>query len=132
MAAYQQAQRRARAGEHVTRGQALLRERRGPEAAREFTAALALDGSDARAQSALASAYALSGRFEDAAAAQHTALKLDPRLASAHFGLALLDERRGDAVAARRHFDAFVRLEPRSYAAWQVRQRLVGRLGASR
>ena len=132
MAAYQQAQRRARAGEHVARGQALLRERRGPEAAREFTAALALDGADARAQSALASAYALSGRFEDAAAAQHAALKLDPRLASAHFGLALLDERRGDAVAARRHFDAFVQLEPRSYAAWQVRQRLVGRLGASR
>ena len=29
-------------------------------------------------------------------------------------------------------FDAFVRLEPRSYTAWQVRQHLVGRLGASR
>jgi tetratricopeptide (TPR) repeat protein len=132
MAAYQHAQTRARAGEHAARGRALLRERRGPEAAREFTAALALDGADARAQSGLASAYALTGRFEDAAAAQHAALKLDPRLASAHFGLALLDERRGDAAAARRHFDAFVRLEPRSYAAWQVRQHLVGRLGASR
>jgi tetratricopeptide (TPR) repeat protein len=132
MAAYEDAQTRARAGEHAARGRALLREGRGPEAAGEFTAALALDGADARAQSGLASAYALSGRFEDAAAAHRIALKLDPRLASAHFGLALLDERRGDAAAARRHFDAFVRLEPRSYAAWQVRQRLVGRAGASR
>ena len=95
-------------------------------------AALALDGADARAQSGLASAYALTGRVDDAVAAQHVALSLDPRLASAHFGLAVLDERRGDAVAARRHFAAFVRLEPRSYAAWQVRQRLAGRLGASR
>ena len=132
MAAYEHAQRRARAAEHAARGRALLRQGRGPEAAREFTAALALDGIDARAQSGLASAYALTGRVEDAAAAQHAALKLDPRLASAHFGLGLLDERRGDMVAARRHFDAFVRLEPRSYAAWQVRRRLAGRLGASR
>jgi Flp pilus assembly protein TadD len=132
MAAYERAQTRVRAGEHTARGRALLRERRGPEAVQEFTAALALDGADARAHSGLAYAYALTGRFDDATVAQRAALKLDPRLASAHFGLALLDERRGDATAARRHFAAFVRLEPRSYAAWQVRQRLTGRAEGSR
>jgi tetratricopeptide (TPR) repeat protein len=132
MAAYSRAQTHARAREHAARGRALLRERQGAAAAREFAAALALDAADARAQSGLAYAYALSGRFEDATAAQQAALKLDPRLASAHYGLALLDERRGDTAAARRRFDTFVRLEPRSYAAWQVRQRLVGHAGALR
>jgi Flp pilus assembly protein TadD len=132
MAAYAAAQTHGRAREHAARGRALLREGRGPEAAREFEAALAFDPPDARARSGLAYAYALSGRFDDARVAQQAALELDPRLASAHYGLALLDERRGDLAAARRRFAAFVRLEPRSYAAWQVRQRLVGRAGASR
>ena len=127
MAAYARAQTLARAREHAARGRALLRQRQGVEAAREFAAAVALDGRDARAQSGLAYAYELSGRFDDATVAQQAALKLDPRLASAHYGLALLDERRGDTTAARRRFATFVRLEPRSYAAWQVRQRLVGR-----
>jgi Flp pilus assembly protein TadD len=98
----------------------------------EFTAALALDATDARSQSGLAYAYALNGRFEEAAAAQQAALRLDPRLASAHYGLAVLAERRGDAVGARRRYDAFVKLEPRSYAAWQVRQRFAGRAAAAR
>ncbi len=131
-AAYSRAQTRARAREHAARGRALLRERHGAEAAREFAAALSLDAADARAQSGLAYAYALTGRFDDATAAQHAALRLDPRLASAHYGLALLDERRGDTAAARRRFDAFVRLEPRSYTAWQVRKRLVGLAAAAR
>jgi Flp pilus assembly protein TadD len=132
MAAYAAAQTQARAREHAARGRALLREQRATDAVREFAAALTLDPRDARARSGLAFAYALSGRFDDAAVAQHAALEVDPRLAAAHYGLALLDERRGDQAAARRRFDTFVRLEPRSYAAWQVRQRLVGRAGASR
>jgi tetratricopeptide (TPR) repeat protein len=132
MAAYPAAQARARARQHAARGRTFLQERQGAEAAREFAAALALDPRDARAHSGLAYAYALTGRFDEAAAAQHAALELDPRLATAHYGLALLDERRGDAAAARRRFAAFVRLEPRSYAAWQVRQRLVGQAGTAR
>lgn len=130
MAAYPPAQRRAGARAHAARGRALLRERRGPDAARELEAALALDAGDARAQSDLAYAYALTGRFDDATAAQHAALKLDPRLAAAHYGLGLLDARRGDTAAARRRFDAFVRLQPRSYAAWQVRRQLGGHAGS--
>jgi len=130
MAAYAPAQTRAQARAHAARGRVLLRERRGPEAARELETALALDAGDARAQSDLAYAYALTGRFDDATAAQQAALKLDPRLAAAHYGLGLLDARRGDTAAARRRFDAFVRLQPRSYAAWQVRQQMGGRAGS--
>jgi tetratricopeptide (TPR) repeat protein len=132
LVAYERAQRRARAGERAARGRALLRSGQGVNAAREFEAALSLEPGDARAQSGLAYAYALTGRFDDARAAQQAALKLDPRLASAHYGLALLDERRGDLVSARRRLDTFVRLEPRSYMAWQVRQRLMSPSGAPR
>jgi Flp pilus assembly protein TadD len=130
MAAYATAQTRARAREHAARGRALLRERHAIEAEREFMTALALDATDARVQSGLGYAYALNGRFAEATAAQHAALKLDPRLASAHYALAQLEERQGNTAAARRRYDAFVRLQPRSYAAWQVRQRLAAHTGS--
>lgn len=127
MTAHAPAQALARGREHAARGRALLRDGRPAEAVRELETALALDGTDARARSGLGHAYAALGRFDEAAAAHRAALSIDPRLATAHYGLALLDERRGDVTAARRHLEAFVRLEPRSYAAWQVRQRLVSR-----
>jgi tetratricopeptide (TPR) repeat protein len=114
----------ARVREQVTRGRALLRDGYPAEAARAFEAALAEDGGQAPARSALGHAYAALGRLEEAEAAQRAALRRDPSLAAAHYGLAVLSERRGDLEAARRHFGTYVRLEPRSYAAWQVRRRL--------
>jgi tetratricopeptide (TPR) repeat protein len=114
----------SRAREHATRGRARLRDGRVGEAVVEFQAALALDATDGRARSGLGHAYAALGRLDEATAAQQAALALNPELASAHYGLAVVADGRGDSAAARRHFETFVRLEPRSYAAWQIRQRL--------
>jgi tetratricopeptide (TPR) repeat protein len=127
VAAHARAEAVWRAREQSARGRALLRDGHPAEAAQEFEAALARDGSDPRARSGLGYAYAALGRLDEAEAAQRAALRVDPMLATAHYGLALLDERRGDRAAARRHFEAFLRLEPRSYAAWQLRQRLASR-----
>ena len=126
MGAFEPARRLAQARDHESRARALLRGRHAAEAVAELQAALALNGRNARARSDLGHAYAALGRPDDAAAAYRAALAVDPKLAAAHYGLALLEERRGDAAAARRHFATFVRLEPRSYAAWQVRRRLAG------
>jgi tetratricopeptide (TPR) repeat protein len=126
-AGYTRAQRLARARQHAERAGVLLREGRADAAVTELEAALALDPGDARARSALGDAYAALGRLDDAAAAQRAALAIDARLAPAHYALALLAERTGDTAGARRHFTAFVTLEPRSYAAWRVRESLAVR-----
>jgi Tfp pilus assembly protein PilF len=56
--------------------------------------------------------------------AEEEALAIDPRHARAHWALAHIARARGDEPAARRHLQAFARLAPRSYDAWQVRQTL--------
>jgi tetratricopeptide (TPR) repeat protein len=51
------------------------------------------------------------GRVEEAIASYETSLKLDPSLADAHFNIARLKERSGDARGALRHFNAYRRLQ---------------------
>jgi tetratricopeptide (TPR) repeat protein/uncharacterized MnhB-related membrane protein len=127
MAALERARVLSRAREHSGRGRALLGEGRAAAAVSELEAAVTLDPVDARARAGLGHAYAALGRLNDAISTYRAALAIDPNVAAAHYGLALVDDRRGNTAAARRHFETFVRLEPRSYAAWQVRQRLGGR-----
>jgi len=124
IAALDRARVLSRAREHSGRGRALLREGRAATAVSELEAAVTLDPVDARARAALGHAYAALGRLDDAISTYRAALAINPNVAAAHYGLALVDDRRGNTAAARRHFETFVRLEPRSYAAWQVRQRL--------
>ena len=51
-------------------------------------------------------------RPEDAVASYEASLKLDPSMADAHFNIARLKERAGDARSALRHFSAYRRLHP--------------------
>lgn len=51
------------------------------------------------------------GRVEEAIVSYETSLKLDPSLADAHFNIARLKERLGDARSALRHFNAYRRLQ---------------------
>ena len=50
------------------------------------------------------------------------ALTIDPGYAAAHRALAHIARARGDEPAARRHLQAFARLAPRTYEAWQLRE----------
>ncbi len=123
-AAHGDAVRAGQAEQRARLARELQRAGRSSEAITELTAALQLDPRNARARSDLGYVYFHLGRLDEAQAEQRRALALDPRLAAAHYALAEIDDQRGDRAAARRPFQDFVRLEPRSYLAWRVRQTL--------
>lgn len=122
--AYASAVTLSRAEEHARRALQLDREGRSAEAVAELRASLQLNPRNAKAASNLGVIYFNLGWLDDALVQQKTALTLDANFANAHYGLAMIYQRRGDQAAARRHFEEFMRLEPRSYFAWRVREDL--------
>jgi tetratricopeptide (TPR) repeat protein len=113
---------RARVAGHVRTARHHLADGRTTEAAEELAAALKLEPRHAEALSTLGYVRLAERRLDEAVRAEEEALAVDPRLASAHWALAHIARARGDEAAARRHFEAFARLAPRSYDAWQVRE----------
>jgi tetratricopeptide (TPR) repeat protein len=128
--AYVQATMIVRAREHLRRAMQFNREGNPEAALAETKAALELDPRSARARGSLGDIYFRQGLLGEALTQQRAALAIDPHFADAHYRLALIHQRRAEYAAARRHFEEFVRLEPRSYLAWKAREEL-GRLPPS-
>jgi tetratricopeptide (TPR) repeat protein len=73
--------------------------------------------SDPRILQNMAIAFSRTGRLEDAVRCYRRALDLDPDLSGAHYGLAFLLLKRGDATGAEEHLMAFLSRAPRSAEA---------------
>jgi tetratricopeptide (TPR) repeat protein len=112
----------AEAAERAQRGLSLNRAGKLPEAVAELEAAAALDPASAKIRSDLGFVYLYAGRLEDAAGAQRAAIDREPRLAQARYGLGLALQKAGDGAGASRELAEYVRLEPRSYLAWKLRE----------
>ncbi len=125
--AFLRAATRARVEQHERAARRLLAENRTGEAGEELAAALKLDPRNVTALTTLGVVRMVEGRFDEAAAAEEAALAIDPRHARAYWGLAQIARARGDEPAVRRHLEAFAKLLPRSYDAWQVRETLARR-----
>ena len=115
---------RTRVGEQVAEAQRSLAAGRIPDAEARLADALKLDPASAPALAMLGYVRLAEGRLDDARKAEESALASDPKYARAEWGLAEIARARGDDAAARRHREAFARLAPRSYDAWQVREEL--------
>ena len=121
---FQRAALRSRADDLVRRAAAHRQQARTAEAGAELEASLRLDPANARARSLLGWVYLDEGRLDEALREQQAALDADPGFAPAHYGLGVIYRRRGEVVMARRHYEEFIRRQPRSYAAWQAREDL--------
>jgi tetratricopeptide (TPR) repeat protein len=120
LAAQQAAARLAEATRLQRRGQ--------PDAARAAVEeALRVRPDSAAALTRLGDLELEAGRVEHAVARYAAATAADPTHADAVYGLARAHARQGHDEQARRHYEAFLRLAPRSYLAWQVRQTLARR-----
>jgi tetratricopeptide (TPR) repeat protein len=104
-----------------------LAEGRMDAAGEELAAALKLDPRSVTSLTTLSYVRLVERRYDEGVRAAEEALAIDPRSAAAHRALAQIARARGDEPAARRHLEAFARLAPRSYEAWQVRETLSAR-----
>jgi tetratricopeptide (TPR) repeat protein len=118
---------RSRIAQHLREARRRLAAGQTAEAAGELAAALTLDPRHADALATLAYVRMAERRLDDAVRAAEEALAADPGHARAHWALAQIARARGEETVARRHLEAFARLAPRSYDAWQVRQALAPR-----
>jgi tetratricopeptide (TPR) repeat protein len=122
--AYAAAVARVQVREHLRQANQFNREGKAEAAIAETKAALQLEPRNARALGDLGEIYFRRGLLDDALTQQRAALEIDPHFAEAHYRLALIHQRRAQYAAARKHFEEYVRLEPRSYLAWRARQEL--------
>jgi tetratricopeptide (TPR) repeat protein len=122
--AFDAARAQAQVGQHIAAGRRLEHQGKLRAAVTELRAALAIDPRNPEALSTLGHLYLRQDRLEEAHARQVAALEVQPGLAKAHYGLGLVLLRRGELAAGRRHLQEFIRLEPRSYHAWQARETL--------
>ncbi len=122
--AFLEAATRARVEQHERAARRLLAGNRMAEAGEELGAALKLDPRSVTALTTLGYVRMVERRFDEAVEAAEAALAVDPRHAGAHRALAEIARARGDEPARRRHLEAFARLSPRSYDAWQIRETL--------
>jgi tetratricopeptide (TPR) repeat protein len=120
---------RARVGQLVGEARRLLSEGRVADADARLAEALRLDARSAEALVMVGYVRIAEGRLDEATRSAEAALAADPRQARAHWALAEVARRRGDAEAERRHREAFARLAPRSYDAWRVREARAGARG---
>ena len=99
--------------------EALTLERQGDYDAALTSYRLALRDrpSDPRILQNMAIAFSKTGRLEDALRCYRRALDLDPELSGAHYGLAFLLLKRGDATGAEEHLQSFLTHAPRSAEA---------------
>jgi tetratricopeptide (TPR) repeat protein len=122
--AYGRATAIVRAREHLRRAMQFNREGDSEAALAETKAALRLDPRNASAMGSLGNIYFRRGLVGEALTQQRAALAIDPHFADAHYRLALIHQHRAEYRAARKHFEEYVRLQPRSYLAWKAREAL--------
>ena len=101
--------------EHFKKGMDAYFQKKYKEAIEEFTAAVKIDPFNPVLYSNLGYAYYDSGDPEKAFEYQKKALDLDPQFANAHYGVALLYKKLGNAAAAKEHWKEYLRIEPSGY-----------------
>jgi len=99
--------------------EALALERQGDydAALTSYRLALRDQPNDQRILQNMAIAYSKTGRLDDAIRCYRRALDLDPELSGAHYGLAFLLLKRGEAAGAGTHLQAFLEHPPHTAEA---------------
>jgi len=112
------------AAQHIDWGVALFREKRYPDAQKEFMEALRMSPGNALAANNVGYTYAKMERFDEAVKWFDKTLQLDPRRAIAHANLGDAYLSLGRTDEARREFEKYLELQPAAKYAVTVREKL--------
>lgn len=93
-------------------------------AVEEFKKSIEAIPSNAEAYSNLGYVYFDMDMVNDAFEYQKKAIDINPNLASAHYGLALIYKKRGEMVMARGHFMEYLRIEPSGYFSRRAKEEI--------
>ena len=98
--------------DYLTEALALERQGDFDAALTSYRLALRDHPGDPRILQNMAIAFSRTGRLNDAIGAYRRALELDPELSGAHYGLAFLLIKKGDAAEGAAHLEAFLETPP--------------------
>jgi peptidoglycan/xylan/chitin deacetylase (PgdA/CDA1 family) len=112
------------ASSHLNKGDTLFKEKRYPEALKEFLTAAKMDPSSALAANNAGFLYNKLGNFDEAIRWTEKAITLDPRRSVAYVNLGDLYYHLDRTADARRNYEKYLELAPTSSYAPTVRSRL--------
>jgi tetratricopeptide (TPR) repeat protein len=101
--------------EHFQKGIKAYLEGSFEEAVEEYKRSIEANPSNPSAHSNLGYIFFDVGGLEKAYEYQRNAIYLDPEFANAHYGLALIYKTWGDRKNAQRHWEEYLRIEPKGY-----------------
>ncbi|MBI4685867.1 MAG: tetratricopeptide repeat protein [Nitrospirae bacterium] len=112
---YEKARFKGEAEEHFKKGLKAYLGKNYEIAIDEFKKAIEINPSHAVAYSNLGYIYFDLGLFDKAYEYQSRAVDFAPNYANAHYGLALVYKVRGDKAMAKRHWEEYLKLEPKGH-----------------
>ena len=110
--------------EHFQKAMKAYLEQRFEEAAEEYKKSIEANPYNPSSHSNLGYIYFDIGLIEKAYTYQKNAINLDPEFANAHYGLALIYKKWGDRQNAKRHWQEYLRIEPKGYYSRKAKDEL--------
>jgi len=112
--------------EHFKKGLKAYFEQKYKVAIDEYKKSIETNPSNPAAYSNLGYIYYDIGLYEKAFEYQRKAIDLDPNFANAYYGLALIYKKWGDRGGAKKHWEEYLRIEPKGYFSRRAKEELKG------
>lgn len=126
MSMYKTAKIYSEGEEHFQEGLKAYLEQRYKVAVEEYKKSIEANPSNPASYNNLGYIYYDMGILNKAYEYQKRAIDLDPDFANAHYGLALIYKKWGDKKGAKRHWEEYLRLEPKGYFSRKAKEELKG------
>ncbi|GBE06045.1 MAG TPA: tetratricopeptide repeat protein [Nitrospirae bacterium] len=123
---FRSAERHSKAEEHFQKGLKAYMEQDSRLAIEEYKKSIASNPSNPAAFNNLGYIYFDLGLYDKALMYQKKAVDLDLNYANAHYGLALIYKKWGDREMAKKHWQEYLRIEPRGYYSRRAKKELLG------
>lgn len=122
--AYEKVKTYSEGEEHFQKGLKAYEAQRYELALEEFKQSIKVNPFNPASFSNIGYIYYDIGLTDKAYEYQRNAIDLDPEFANAHYGLALIHRKSGDMEGAKRHWEEYLRIEPKGYFARKAKEEL--------